>query len=393
MELIKMFKRIKNNLKYTQNAVCFAVGKIVRSLSKTFDNNLISLVASLTALDSAFNDLYDAKIKKQKDHNNIFWHYARNWQTRRLILRQELQNGTYLLGPITNYTIPTGIGAETTEVSVWDDESLIVLKVLKNVLEPYLKSKMDLTAASHLKDHGGLKASVNKANKLSQHNKFIMKTDIAKFYASINHNKLGDILADYISDKRVLNLIMQYCNRCEIKNAAHYLVNTRSIPRGCPLSPLMGAVYLLPLDDFAKKNKLDYVRYMDDFIFFAKTRNKLRGIVKKVHKIIADLRLWLAPDKTYIGSLKKGFSFLGYKILGETLSISTTSLRRLRANINRLYEQQASNARLGRYLEKWLSWAKGGVNNFINPIKINITPNPSTRMQVHVSDDMCHVFW
>ena len=60
-----MFKRIKNNLKYTKNAVCFAVGKIVRSLSKTFDNNLISQVASLTALDNAFNDLYDAKIKKQ----------------------------------------------------------------------------------------------------------------------------------------------------------------------------------------------------------------------------------------------------------------------------------------------------------------------------------------
>ena len=68
---------------------------------------------------------------------------------------------------------------------------------------------MDLTAASHLKGHGGLKGSVNKAHKLSQDNNFIIKTDIAKFYASINHNKLCDILADYISDKRVLNLIMQ----------------------------------------------------------------------------------------------------------------------------------------------------------------------------------------
>ena len=72
---------------------------------------------------------------------------------------------------------------------------------------------------------------------------------------------------------------------------------------------------------------------------------------------------------------------LGYKILGDTLSISTTSLRRLRANINRLYEQQASNARLGRYMEKWLRWAKDGVNNLISPINFNINPNPSTKMR------------
>ena len=63
-----------------------------------------------------------------------------------------------------------------------------------------------------------------------------------------------------------------------------------------------------------------------------------------MHKILANLRLWLAQDKTYIGSINKGFSCLGYKISGETLRVSKTSLRRLSANINRLYEQQASNA-------------------------------------------------
>ena len=87
------------------------------------------------------------------------------------------------------------------------------------------------------------------------------------------------------------------------------------------------------------------------------------------------------------------FISLGYKILGGTLRVSTTSLQRLRANINRLYEQQASNARLGRYLEKWLRWAIGVVNTLIRPINFNINPNPSTRMQVHVSDDVCHIFW
>ena len=75
------------------------------------------------------------------------------------------------------------------------------------------------------------------------------------------------------------------------------------------------------------------------------------------------------------------FLSLGYKILGGTLIAFTTSLQRLRANINWLYEQQAINARLGRYLDKWLRWAIGGVKNLISTINFNIKPNPSTRMR------------
>ena len=104
----------------------------------------------------------------------------------------------------------------------------------------------------------------------------------------------------------------------------------------------------------------------------------------------------LAYEKTVRSQFKvfdNNFLSLGYKILGGILRVSTTSLQRLKANINRLYEQQASKARLGRYLEKWPRRAIGGVNNLISPINFNINPNPSTRMRSHVSDDMCHVSW
>ena len=194
---------------------------------------------------------------------------------------------------------------------------------------------------------------------------------------------------------------MQFCNRCEITNANHVLIKKQSIPRGCPLSPLIGAIYLQKLDQFAKDNNLEYVRYMDDYVFFAKKRWQLRSIIKSNYQIIDDLGLWLAADKTYIGKLEKGFDFLGYRILKDSLSIAKTSFALLCANISRLYEQRASNARLGTYLENWLRWAKGGVNNFISPIilngkrngniKLNITQNPSARIKVFVSDDKCFI--
>ena len=373
----------------------------VPKINQKSDNNLISKVASLKLLDKAFKELLAKHEKRETSYNNLVWNYARSWETRRLSLREELQNGTFKLGPITNYQIMPKPGAEIMQVSVWEPESEIVLKVLKEVLEPYLKTKMDLTYASHLKGNGGLKACVMQAQKLCQTHKYILKTDVAKFYASIKHHKLFEILSNYVTDTKVVDLVMQFCNRCEITNANHVLIKKQSIPRGCPLSPLIGAIYLQKLDQFAKDNNLEYVRYMDDYVFFAKKRWQLRSIIKSNYQIIDDLGLWLAADKTYIGKLEKGFDFLGYRILKDSLSIAKTSFAHLCANISRLYEQRASNARLGTYLENWLRWAKGGVNNFISPIilngkrngniKLNITQNPSARIKVFVSNDKCFV--
>ena len=112
-------------------------------------------------------------------------------------------------------------------------------------------------------------------------------------------------------------------------------------------------------------------------------------LIKMFKRMINSLKytqssIYFAYEKDVRSQFKvfdNNFISLGYKILGDTLRVSTTSLQRLKANINRLYEQQASNASLGRYLEKWLRWAKGGVKNLISPINFNINPNPSTRMR------------
>ena len=52
---------------------------------------------------------------------------------------------------------------------------------------------------------------------------------------------------------------------------------------------------------------------MDDFVFFTKSRHKLRWVIKEVYSILDKLKLKLAPDKTYIGNISggKGLIFLG----------------------------------------------------------------------------------
>ncbi len=57
----------------------------------------------------------------------------------------------------------------------------------------------------------------------------------------------------------------------------------RGISLGCPLSPLMDALYLKPLDNRMEKTGLYYARFMDDWIVIAPTRWKLRSAIRIVN--------------------------------------------------------------------------------------------------------------
>jgi len=60
---------------------------------------------------------------------------------------------------------------------------------------------------------------------------------------------------------------------------------------GCPLSPIMGALYLKELDDRMAETGLFYRRFMDDWVILAPTRWKLRSAIKIVNQILNDLKV------------------------------------------------------------------------------------------------------
>ena len=95
----------------------------------------------------------------EKKRRKIFFkrYFKKNWKTHKINIRHKLLQSKFLLAPLTKYSI------EGESYGVWEPESWIVLHALKQVLEPYLKFKMDLTYATHLKDYGGLKGGVAKA--------------------------------------------------------------------------------------------------------------------------------------------------------------------------------------------------------------------------------------
>ena len=72
---------------------------------------------------------------------------------------------------------------------------------------------------------------------------------------------LGDnyILSKYIPDGHVLHLLWRYLKRT-VCYGGNYRDVIRGISLGCPLSPLIAALFMKPLDDAMQKTGLFYVR-------------------------------------------------------------------------------------------------------------------------------------
>ncbi|WP_424096105.1 reverse transcriptase domain-containing protein, partial [Moorena producens] len=141
-----------------------------------------------------------------------------------------------------------------------------------------------------------------------------------------------------------------------------YIDISKSISLGCPLSPLIGALFLKPLDDRMAPLACFYVRYMDDWVILAPTRWKLRKAIIATNQVMHELKVIKHPNKTFIGRIARGFDFLGYWFSTSGLGIARKTVERMDENMTRLYEHGAPIERIEAYFQRWWRWVKGGIS-------------------------------
>ena len=180
------------------------------------------------------------------------------------------------------------------------------------------------------------------------------------------------MVQQFVADSAVLGLIRLYLKRF-VSDGREYVDILQGISLGCPLSPLMGALYLKPLDDrmapllggVGGGLGCFYVRFMDDWVVLAPTRWKLRQAIKAVNEVMGSLKVEKHPDKTFIGRIAKGFDFLGYWFSPEGLGVAKKTVERMLEKVSRLYEQGADGVRIETYLKHWWRWVRSGVDGVL----------------------------
>ena len=228
--------------------------------------------------------------------------------------------------------------------------------VLTEHLKPHLSAR-----CFHVAGTGGMKAAVREVAANLEENEFVFRTDVKGYYASINHHILMEIVGRYVQDDAVLALLWGYLRRY-VSDGGNFINITQGISLGCPLSPLMGALFLKPLDDRMAELGCFYARFMDDWVILAPTRWKLRRAIKTVNQVMAELRVEKHPDKTFIGRIARGFDFLGYWFSPQGLGVAKKTVHRMLDKVSRLYEQGADDFRIETYLNRWWQWVRSRVS-------------------------------
>ena len=103
---------------------------------------------------------------------------------------------------------------------------------------------------------------------------------------------------------------------------------------------------------------LTYARFMDDWLILALTRWSLRRAIRIVNETLRELRVEQHPDKTFIGRIKRGFTFLGYWITERGVTgVAPSAWEGFQERMVRLYEQDAppeeARRRIEQYVRRW----------------------------------------
>ncbi|OGH15097.1 MAG: hypothetical protein A2860_00195 [Candidatus Levybacteria bacterium RIFCSPHIGHO2_01_FULL_37_33] len=172
--------------------------------------------------------------------------------------------------------------------------------------------------------------------------------DIKKFFASVDHKILLELIEKRIRDKDTLWLLREV-----IQSFKSEIDQNRGIPLGNLTSQIFANIYLNELDKFIKhKLKIRYyLRYADDFLFLSSDKEFLRRHIDKLRSFLNNnLKLELHPDKISLRRLEWGVDFLGYIVLPHYILPRTKTERRMVRKIKEKINSYSFNQSLASYL-------------------------------------------
>jgi retron-type reverse transcriptase len=226
------------------------------------------------------------------------------------------------------------------------------------ILYPYFDTKFIYDSYSCRIDKGTHKALdrfKQFSNIVSKNNTktcFVLKCDIRKFFANIDHEILKSILEKNILDKDILWLLSQ------IIDSFHTFTSpmlSHPVGKGLPLgnltSQLLVNIYMNEFDQFVKRElKVKYyIRYADDFVIFSEDKEYLKDMLKHMEEFLEDnLKLKMHPDKVFIKTLSSGVDFLGWINFPNHRVLRTATKNRMFRNLKgNDYKQKSMNSYLG----------------------------------------------
>lgn len=282
--------------------------------------------------------------RKRKDVAEFSLHLTDNV----LLLHQELADRIYQHGEYDAFRINDPKPRDIHKATVRDR---LVHHAIYRILYPYFDKKFIHDSYS-CRRNKGTHLAMNRLHDFTatvsrNHTRtiWILKCDIRKFFANIDHEILLGIMRRHVKDEDVSWLLKN------VIESFHTVGNSGvGLPLGNLTSQLLANIYMNVFDQFMKRhlNVTSYVRYADDFVLIHERKEYLEHLLPQISEFLGSrLHLELHPNKVSMMTLSSGVDFLGWVHFPHHRVLRTSTKRRMMKHLSEEQNMESLASYLG----------------------------------------------
>lgn len=321
-----------------------------------------------------FDNLYDAakKAQKSKRFRDDVLKFNFNLESNIFKIQNELESEIYKPGKYKQFTI---FEPKKRLISSAPYRDRVVHHAVNTIIEPIWENRFYYHSYACREGKGSHKA-LDICQKYLRKNKYVLKCDIEKYFPSIDHKILKQLLRKKIADQKLISLLDTIIDSSPEENniytyyAGDNLFTPANRRKGIPIgnltSQFFANLYLNELDQWIKNKKQEkyYLRYMDDFIIFHDSKEHLNILKLEIKKFLNDLRLSMHKKKQQIYPVKNGVPFLGFHIFNTHRRLKKENIRlfikRMKFKQDEFIKTQITLSDIEQSLKAWIGHAKHG---------------------------------